>query len=106
MAEKKPVALWKDIVGTALSGTVLLVLAPLIVFLTAFKEGTPLWAFVTVYTCIAVCIFSLIISIINLSSAITYKRIKPSQREDKTELLHQLLSEGKITIEEYDRLKK
>ena len=106
MAQKKPVALWKGIVGTALSGTILLVLVPFMIFFTAFKNEAPLWALVTIYTSGLVCIFSLIISVINLSTAVAFKKSEREQGEENIELLRQLLAEGKITIEEYDQLKK
>ena len=106
MAEKKPVALWKGIVGTALSGTILLVLTPLMIFFTAFKNDAPLWALVTIYTSALVCIFSLILSIMNINTAVSFKKTERKQGEENLELLRQLLAEGKITIEEYDQLKK
>ena len=114
MNKREPVALWKGIVGTALSGTLLMVLT-LYLYYEGDKEQ---WLLVTLVICIIVCIFSLIVSISNLISTANYKRnakvdssvisIKEeeaSENDEKTELLHKLLSEGKITIEEYDQLR-
>ena len=114
MKEREPVALWKGIVGTALSGTVILVLAPIDFAITSMKD-VPLWIIVTLFTCTVVCFFSLILSLMNLISAANYRkshveeeeRFVPEQKknDDNTELLHKLLAEGKITIEEYDKLR-
>ena len=114
MKEKEPVALWKGIVGTALSGTVILVLAPIDFAITSMKD-VPLWIIVTLFTCTVVCFFSLILSLMNLISAVNYRKshadeveqiVQEEKNNDNTELLHKLLAEGKITIEEYDKLKK
>lgn len=116
MEDKKPVALWKGIVGTALSGTILLLFIPLIPFVAWSDNDFPLWVKVFVFIASFVCLFSLVVSIFNLASAIKYKDVqrfekslekddKDSDADDKTELLHKLLSEGKITIEEYDKLR-
>ena len=111
MSEREPVALWKGIVGTALSGTLLFVLVPVFYRFSFVEKGTPMWIMIILFVSIAVCIFTLIISILNLISASNYKRELRNMEEqeeddDKTELLHKLLSEGKITIEEYDELRK
>ena len=111
MEDKKPVALWKGIVGTALSGFLLLILIPFDFFVTSLNKNELLWLSVTLLTCTAVCLFSLIISLVNLISTTNYKKNKSRQvREkensnDNIELLHKLLLEGKITIEEYDKLR-
>lgn len=114
MEDKKPVALWKGIVGTALSGIILLLFIPLIPFVTWSDNDFPLWVKVFVFIASFVCLFSLVVSIFNLASAIKYKDVQRFEKsleqdneesDDKTELLHKLLSEGKITIEEYDKLK-
>ena len=114
MRERQPVALWKGIVGTALSGTVILILAPIDFAVTSMKD-VPLWIIVTLFTCTVVCFFSLILSLMNLISTANYRKshveeegqlnLEENKNDDKTELLHKLLAEGKITIEEYDRLR-
>ena len=117
MNKREPVALWKGIVGTALSGTLLMVLTPVYLIYLNYEGDKEQWLLVTLVICIIVCIFSLIVSISNLISTANYKRnakvdssvvsIKEevSDNDEKTELLHKLLSEGKITIEEYDQLR-
>ena len=111
MSEKQPVALWKGIVGTALSGTLLLVLVPFDFLVIAFHNNELLWLSVTLLMCTAVCLISLILSLFNLVSTINSKKSQPrvnnkkKESEDNLELLHKLLSEGKITIEEYDKLR-
>lgn len=111
MSEKQPVALWKGIVGTALSGMLLLILIPFDFVVVALNQNELLWLSVTLLTCTAVCLLSLILSLINLISAVNYKKSQPrlvpekENSDNNTELLHKLLSEGKITIEEYDQLR-
>ena len=120
MKEHKPVALWKGIVGTALSGFLLLILTPAYLIYLNYDGDKEQWLLVTLVVSIIVCIFSLIVSLSNLISTANYKRnakvdssvisIKeehevPSDSNEKTELLHKLLAEGKITIEEYDKLR-
>ena len=111
MSEKQPVALWKGIVGTALSGMLLLILVPFDFVVVALNQNELLWLSVTLLTCTAVCLLSLILSLVNLISTINYKKSQPIQvperenSDNNTELLHKLLSKGKITIEEYDQLR-
>lgn len=120
MKEHKPVALWKGIVGTALSGFLLLFLTPAYLIYLNYDGDKEQWILVTLVVSIIVCIFSLIVSLSNLIATANYKRnarvdssvisIKeesevPSDNNEKTELLHKLLAEGKITIEEYDKLR-
>ncbi len=120
MKEHKPVALWKGIVGTALSGFLLLFLTPAYLIYLNYDGDKEQWILITLVVSIVVCIFTLIVSISNLISTANYKRnaridssvisIKeenevPSNNNEKTELLHKLLAEGKITIEEYDKLR-
>ena len=120
MKEHKPVALWKGIVGTALSGTLILLLTPTYLIYLNYPGDKEQWLLLTLVVSIIVCIFSLIVSLSNLISTANYKRnakadssvisIKeentiPSDNNEKTELLHKLLAEGKITIEEYDKLR-
>ena len=120
MKEREPVALWKGIVGTALSGFLLLILTPAYLIYLNYDGDKEYWLLVTLVVSIIVCIFSLIVSLSNLIATANYKRnarvdssvisIKeenevPSDNNEKTELLHKLLAEGKITIEEYDKLR-
>lgn len=118
MNKREPVALWKGIVGTALSGTLLMFLTPAYLVYLNYPGDKEQWLLITLVVSIIVCIFSLIVSISNLISTVNYKRnvkvdssvisIKEeeaSDNDEKTELLHKLLSEGKITIEEYDQLR-
>ena len=120
MKEHKPVALWKGIVGTALSGTLIMLLTPTYLIYLNYPGEKEQWLLLTLVISIVVCAFSLIISLSNLIATTNYKRnskadssvisIKeenavPSDNSEKTELLHKLLAEGKITIEEYDKLR-
>lgn len=118
MNKREPVALWKGIVGTALSGTLLMLLTPAYLVYLNYPGDKEQWLLITLVVSIIVCLFSLIVSLSNLISTTNYKRnakvdssvisIKEeeaSDNDEKTELLHKLLSEGKITIEEYDQLR-
>lgn len=118
MNKREPVALWKGIVGTALSGTLLMLLTPAYLVYLNYPGDKEQWLLIALVVSIIVCLFSLIVSLSNLISTTNYKRntkvdssvisIKEeeaSDNDEKTELLHKLLSEGKITIEEYDQLK-
>ena len=118
MNKREPVALWKGIVGTALSGTLLLILTPAYLIYLNYSGDKEQWLLITLLVSIIVCLFSLIVSLSNLISTTNYKRnakvdssvvsIKEeeaSENDEKTELLHKLLSEGKITIEEYNQLR-
>ena len=115
MKEHKPVALWKGIAGTAISGTVLLILAPIDYILLTKVKDIELWLMVTLAVCTIVCVFSLFVSLYNLITTSSYikehkeeakkQAPQPKKNNDNTELLHRLLTEGKITIEEYDQLK-
>lgn len=118
MNKREPVALWKGIVGTALSGTLLMLLTPAYLVYLNYPGDKEQWLLITLVVSIIVCLFSLIVSLSNLISTTNYKRnakvdssvisIKEeeaSENDEKTELLHKLLSEGKITIEEYDQLR-
>lgn len=119
MNKREPVALWKGIVGTALSGVLLMLLTPAyLIYLNYPGDDKEQWLLITLVVSIIVCLFSLIVSLSNLISTANYKRnakvdssvisIKEeeaSENDEKTELLHKLLSEGKITIEEYDQLR-
>lgn len=118
MNKREPVALWKGIVGTALSGALLMLLTPAYLIYLNYHGDKEQWLLITLVVSIIVCLFSLIVSLSNLISTTNYKRnakvdssvisIKEeeaSENDEKTELLHKLLSEGKITIEEYDQLR-
>lgn len=114
MKNKKPVELWKGIVGTAASGFIWVVtfLVFIIFYILKITIPTPLLIFFIV--AIVIGVISFIISVLNLYEAIVYRRHlkeleEQSQKRNsgkKVELLHRLLSEGKITIEEYDELNK
>lgn len=118
MNKREPVALWKGIVGTALSGTLLMLLTPAYLIYLNYPGDKEQWLLITLVVSIIVCLFSLIVSLSNListtnnkrnakvdSSVISIKDEEASENDEKTELLHKLLSEGKITIEEYDQLR-
>ena len=120
MKEHKPVALWKGIVGTALSGMIIMVCLPFFIFFAYVNGEKEYWLIITLAVAILVCMFSLILSVSNLITTVNYKRnanidssiisikeetVDTSNDDEKTELLHKLLSEGKITIEEYDQLR-
>ena len=113
MEEKRPVALWKGIVGTVISVTnviaIPLIAMPFIFGADKIKTVQILWIIFGV--CEAFAIIWLILNLYNLITAVKYRKkhkgeAKDNKVENKTELLHKLLEEGKITIEEYDRLSK
>ena len=120
MGEREPVELWKGIVGTALSGGLLLILTPFCFILTFYINDSPLWLTVTILICAFVCFFTLIISLHNLASAIQYRKAQRTERNktaknkktdnvDKFEEIRkykELLDEGIITLEEFDAKKK
>lgn len=114
MKEKKPVALWKGIAGTAVSSFLLILALILYIPLYFYQKVLPDWTFLWFVVAVVVGLGSLVISIYNLYEAIVYRKIeepekkqspKGKKEEDNSELLHKLLKEGKITIEEYDQLK-
>lgn len=114
METKKPVALWKGIVGTAVSGFVLVLVFVIFLFLYLYNKILPDWAIIWILVAFVLGMISLILGIINIRGAVEYNKQNKSttqintKKNDtaKSELLHRLLSEGKITIEEYDELNK
>ena len=113
--EKRQIPLWKGIVGTAVSSFVLLLVFVVVIVFILAKIEMEVWLTLTLAITAFVSLFTLIVSFINLFGTIEYKRqnataeVKTSKQEnqpDNTELLRKLLAEGKITIEEYDKLKK
>ena len=122
MKESKPIPLWKSIVGVSVSSSAIIISAFLLV-ISLFFGIIPME--LGVYPAILVwSVPCLIINLHFLRSTIRYRRtalldkaISLSEgkarslngsfalEEEKTKLLHRLLEEGKITIEEYDRLK-
>ncbi len=114
METKKPVALWKGIVGTAVSGFVILLAVCLFFPLYSVADEYQAWLIVWFIVAVIVCTISLVISLNNIKDAVAYKGrlnrqkkvVPPEENNEKTELLHRLLAEGKITIEEYDLLNK
>ena len=122
MKESKPIPLWKSIVGVSVSSSAIIISAFLLVIrllldITQMELG--------VYPAILVwSVPCLIINLRFLRSTIRYRRTalldkaislsegkarslngNSALEEEKTKLLHRLLEEGKITIEEYDQLK-
>ena len=115
METKKPVPLWKGIVGTAVSAFALILIAMITIIVYSINKSMEMWLIVLLLVAGIVCLISFIISLINISDAKEHKRqsnfieanSKPSKEDPKKiELLRKLLAEGKITIEEYDELKK
>ena len=114
METKRPVALWKGITGTAVSGFLLVLVFLIFLLFYVYNKLLPDWAIIWILVAFIIGIFSLIISIINIRDALEYKNQldaieKASIKKDnsvKNEILHRLLSEGKITIEEYDEFSK
>ena len=112
--KEEPVALWKGIVGTALSGFALLLTFVVFLVFYVLIRVLPDWAVIVIFICFVVGLLSLIISIGNIRATMEYKRTlkelenahHKKDNNTKSELLHKLLSEGKITIEEYDELNK
>ena len=118
--ERKPVALWKGIVGTALSGTGIICFTPIVAIYLGLPKDGAIW---TIFSIFAVALFFAVvffpINLINLIQAVKYKKAhrndenatdkeaeKEPEQDDNTELLRKMLKEGRITIEEYDQLKK
>ena len=116
MEQRKPVELWKGIVGTAVSGFILLVCFCVFLPLYLTAKELPIWVSVWFLIVAIISLISLMLSLTNLREAIIYrKQVNAMKKNDsnsskddeaKNELLHRLLAEGKITIEEYDQLKK
>ena len=115
METKKPVPLWKGIVGTAVSAFSLILVAMITIIIYAVNKSMEVWLIALLLIAGIICLVSFIISLVNLSDAKEYKRqnnavennSKPIKEDpNKIELLRKLLTEGKITIEEYDELKK
>ena len=120
MEKREPVELWKGIVGTALSGGLLLILTPFCFILTFTINDSPLWLTVTILICAFVCFFSLIISLNNLGSAVRYRKAHKVERNktsetnnsigvdkfDEISKYKELLDEGIISQEEFDKKKK
>ena len=111
---EEPVALWKGIVGTAVSGFALLIIFLVFIFLYVLNKVLPDWAIIIIFVGFVIVMITLFISIGNIQGAVEYKRTleelenahHKKDNNTKSELLHKLLSEGKITIEEYDELNK
>ena len=116
METKKPVPLWKGIVGTAVSAFILFVVFIVFLLLYVSEKGGPMWLMIFLFVAAVVSLISLILGIVNISDANAYRRQNQTvkvinsssqvENSKKIELLHKLLAEGKITIEEYDELKK
>ena len=114
METKKPVALWKGIVGTAVSGFVLLLIFLIYLLCYFIYKLLPDWTVILILVAFLIGLFSLIFSVSNIHDALEYKKqfevIENASRKKeelaKSKLLHKLLSEGRITIEEYDELIK
>ena len=116
MSENKPVALWKGIVGVAVSGTILFFSAILLFLYLGIRDRVEIWQFLLVGIATGLSLIFLIINLILLIKANNHRKIANAEKrnavpkeqlkkDDNTELLHKLLAEGKITIEEYDKLK-
>ena len=116
--ERKPVALWKGIVGTAITSVNILGFTPLLIIVLFMPKDGIFWTYFSIIS--FVLLISLIyfpINLINLIQTAKYKREQRALEAEKekepveevkpddTELLHRLLKEGHITIEEYDRLR-
>ena len=113
MKQREPVALWKGIVGTALSGSLLMILTPVFFIYTSRPEKKELWLEVTLVASILICIFSLIISLINLVSTTSYKKTQransnypQTDKFDEIRKYKELLDEGIISQEEFEDKKK
>ena len=112
--KEEPVALWKGIVGTAVSGFALLIIFLVFLFLYVLNKVLPDWAVILIFVGFVTVMFSLVISINNIREAVEYKQVLEDLENNsstksngvKDEILHKLLSEGKITVEEYDELNK
>lgn len=117
MEKEKPIALWKNIVGVVVSGLALIIVPTFTLLFYNNASQKVLW-FILFIIGTMLCLLLLVVNIANLLKTIQLKKentspviaakveSKSSEKDDNTELLHKLLKEGKITIEEYDQLKK
>lgn len=112
--ERKPIALWKGIVGTAITSVNILGLTPVLIVVLLMPKTGLFWMYFSIIAfALLISLIYFPINLVNLIQAAKYKKehrtIEKAKAEeskpDDTELLHRLLQEGHITIEEYDRLR-
>ena len=112
--ERKPIALWKGIVGTAITSVNILALTPILIVVLLMPKTGLFWMYFSIIAfALLISLIYFPINLVNLIQAAKYKKehraIEKTEAEepkhDDTELLHRLLQEGHITIEEYDRLR-
>ena len=116
MEAKRPVPLWKGIAGASVSAFVLLLSALITIVVYYVNKSMEIWLIIFLLVAGIICLLSFAISLVNISEAVAYRRqnetakanAAPRQKDNskRIELLRKLLAEGKITIEEYDELKK
>ena len=114
METKRPIALWKGIVGTAVSGFLLVLIFVIFLLFYMLDKKLPDWTVIFFLVAFIIGMFTLAISIGNIRETLEYKKQmeeiekmhSKKNKNNSDEILHRLLAEGKITIEEYDELKK
>ena len=107
MENERKIPLWQPIVGLVISD--LAGGAAFFLFVVFIVKNFPIWLILLMALLFILGLVFWIINLVNLVRAIKQrrrKRIPAKSGEDKKELLHKLLSEGKITIDEYDELMK
>ena len=114
--KSKPVALWKGIVGTVLSSIALLAFSTIAVLWLSFVQDneTRVAILIIVIVLFVLISISFVINLVNLVETSKYKKTenkkaleaKDTSDKEKKELLLKLLSEGKISVEEYNNLSK
>ena len=73
-AREEPVALWKGIVGTAVSGFALLIIFLVFIFLYVLNKVLPDWAIIIIFVGFVIVMITLFISIGNIQGAVEHKR--------------------------------
>ena len=107
MKNERKTPLWQPIVGLVISD--IAGGAAFFLFIIFIAKQFPIWLILLMLFLFILGLVLWIINLVNLVKAIKQrrrKRVPVKSGEDKKELLHKLLSEGKITIDEYDELMK
>ena len=121
METKKPVALWKGIVGASVSAFVLLLTALITIVVYSANKSMEMWLILFLIIAGIICLLSFAISLANISEAVAYRRqnrtikvISTNETSEKhnvdyieeIKMLKELLDSGAITQEEFDAKKK
>lgn len=121
MENKKPVPLWKGIVGASVSAFVLLLVALITIIVYYVNKSMEIWLIIFLLAAGIICLLSFAISLANISEAVAYRRqnrtikvISTNETSKKhnvdyieeIKMLKELLDSGAITQEEFDAKKK